>query len=159
MCLSIEYWKISWENKREDKVNGIGILLGLHVSAQYANYLGLTYLRHSIKVTKSGFGLLPPSFSVLLPLSDVAAAMEWAKAPMVINPRNSRLGHFDKMCWTTDTTSDGSMPPLFSSPDVFTYKIRLNIWIFAPELVYPIIQILVLKFYREFQLFSIQNST
>ena len=125
LCLSIEYWKISWENKREDKVNGIGILLGLHVSAQYANYLGLTYLRHSIKVTKSGFGLLPPSFSVLLPLSDVAAAMEWAKAPMVINPRNSRLGHFDKMCWTTDTTSDGSIPPLFSSPDVFTYKIRV----------------------------------
>ena len=73
--LSIEK-SVERENIREDNVNGIGILLGLHVSAQYANYLGLTYLRHSIKVTKSGFGLLPPSFSVLLPLSDVAAAME-----------------------------------------------------------------------------------
>ena len=71
--LSIEK-SVERENIREDNVNGIGILLGLHVSAQYANYLGLTYLRHSIKVTKSGFGLAPSS--VLLPLSDPAAAME-----------------------------------------------------------------------------------
>ena len=47
---------------------------------------------------------------------------EWANAPMVINPQKLKFGHFSLICLTKAMTSPGSIPPLFSSPDVLTCK-------------------------------------
>ena len=59
--------------------------------------------------------LLNPSVN-----TSALAAMLLPRSPMVISPQNLRLLQLVTICLTASTTLAGSMPFLFSSPDVFT---------------------------------------
>lgn len=80
------------------------------------------YCLQSTRIWKSG--LEPEMF------------VEWATDPIVIKPLNLKFGHFSLMCLTTVTTSSGSIPPLFSSPEVLTWNHTFETydwpWRFSP---------------------------